>query len=134
MIVPRRRDLGGDVLVQADGAGGGLQVQPRPADIRAQTLILTDFHHFMARFHTERKSIFKSSNYIHPSTPKTTQHFDVDLLEAVGVAVGEALHGDERILTKDDGCYPFSNIQMKHLLQQIYKVLPVFNFCHGVLI
>ncbi len=85
-IVPSRRNLAGDVLVQVGGvggaggvdgvggaggvggvdgvggAGGGLWVHP-------QLLVLTDFHHFTARFHAGRKSIIKSSSYIHPSAP-----------------------------------------------------------------
>lgn len=44
------------------------------------------------------ESIIKSSNCIHPSKPKTTQHFNVNLLEAVGVAVCKAVRGDEWIL------------------------------------
>ncbi len=97
-IVPSRRNLAGDVLIQvggvggvggaggaggaggvggadgvggAGGAGGGLRVHPQllVPDLRAQTLILTDFHHFTARFHAGRKSIIKSSSYIHPSAP-----------------------------------------------------------------
>lgn len=60
--VPSRENMAGDVvLALAGGAGGGLRAQPRLPDrlsnpgVGDRSLILTDLHHFTARFHAGRK-------------------------------------------------------------------------------
>lgn len=64
--VPNRMVLERDVWFQAGRkCGTGIA-----AIIRAQTLFLTDFHHFKAGFHAGRKKkVIKSRSYSHLSTP-----------------------------------------------------------------